>query len=394
VSPDKPSIAVLPFVNKSGDPEQEYFADGITEDIIIELSRFNSLFIIAPNSSFHYKDQSPNVQDVGSELGVSYVVEGSVRRAGQRVRITTQLVDAGTGSHLWAERYDRDLEDIFAVQDEVVSNIVMMVPGRVEVADRIKSERKPASDISAYDLVLRSNWLTFNEHNPSEALSLLEKAIEIDPSFARAHARLAQHTAWGVFVRGDALETAKRQTREHGKRATRLAPGDAEVHGILAEAYGMVGEHELSAHHADQAISLNPNAYHVMVFVAWAWATLGNTGDAISLFEKAMRTDPYSNIGLRENKVDMYYIARRYDECAAQHIGWPNPPLHTEVAIAAALAQLGREDDAKTMLSRIELELAEGQEIKKICRAYQNMCAKSEDGEHWLEGFRKAGIDI
>jgi len=153
--PDKPSIVVLPFTNMSGDPEQEYFSDGITEDIITELSRFRSLFVIARNSSFHYKGQSPRVQDVGHELGIHYVVEGSVRKAGNRVRITAQLVEAESGNHLWAERYDRDLENIFDVQDEVVQEIAASVPGQLNVAAMDRARRGPAESLSAYDCLLR-----------------------------------------------------------------------------------------------------------------------------------------------------------------------------------------------------------------------------------------------
>jgi adenylate cyclase len=390
----KPSIAVLPFANMSGDPEQEYFADGITEDIITDLARFDSLFVISRNSSFHYKGQSPNIQKVGRELGVLYVVEGSVRRAGKRVRITAQLVEAETGNHLWAERYDRDLEDIFAVQDEVVSSIAMMVPGRIETAIRVDRKGKPTSDIGAYDLVLQADWLLGNDYSALEGIRLLEKAIEVDPNFAVAHAKLANHAAYGVFVRCLELDEARSLTRKHGETATSLAPGDAMVHGSLAEAYALVGEHALAAHHAEKALSLNPHAFYVMVFVAEAKSCLGEHDAACALIEKAMQNDPYSAIGFRENKVDAYYLAGRYQEAADQLVGWPNPPLHTQLAVAAALAQLGREAEASAEVRRIATEAPEGWDIVKVARAYHNMCARPEDGERWLEGFRRAGVDI
>ncbi|GAG49486.1 unnamed protein product, partial [marine sediment metagenome] len=187
VLPDKPSIAVLPFTNMSGDPEQEYFSDGITEDIITELSRFSSLFVIARNSSFTFKGEAVNVTEVGQKLGVAYVVEGSVRKAGSRVRITAQLVEAATGNHIWAERYDRDLEDIFAVQDEVVREIATAVPGQLEVAALQRVQRKPIENLTAYDLVLRGEQLQFRDWSSREAMSLFEKAVEIDPHCARAY---------------------------------------------------------------------------------------------------------------------------------------------------------------------------------------------------------------
>ena len=391
---ERPSLAVLPFVNMSGDPEQEYFADGITEDIITELSRFNSLFVISRNSSFHYKGESPNIRDVGRDLGVLYVVEGSVRKVGNRVRISAQLVEAESGNHLWAERYDRELEDIFAVQDEVVSNIAMMVPGRVEVADRIKSERKPANDIGAYELVLRADSLLYNNYSSVDGIRLLEKAIEIDPNFAIAHAKLAAGVAYSIFSACRDFEEAASGTLERGKTATRLAPGDAMVHGTLSEAYVFVAEHRLAAHHADKALSLNPNAFLIMAATAEAKACLGEHERACELIEKAMQNDPYSAIGFRENKIDVYYLAGRYQDAVDQLVGWPNPPPHTVLAVAAALAQLGREAEAKAEVQRIIREAPADWDIFKVARAYRKMCARPEDGERWLEGFRKAGVEV
>ena len=187
---DKPSIAVLPFNNMSGDPEQEFFADGITEDIITELSRFRELFVISRNSSFKYKGKPVEVQKFARELGVQYVVEGSVRKAGQRVRITVQLIDAETDRHLWAERYDRDLEDIFAIQDEVTTSIVATLPGRVEAAARDRAARLTTDNMAAYECVLTGKVLHHrsNRDDNAKAQRLLERAIELDPDYAHAHA--------------------------------------------------------------------------------------------------------------------------------------------------------------------------------------------------------------
>lgn len=392
--PDKPSIAVLPFDNMSNDPEQEYFSDGISEDIITELARFQSLFVTARNSSFHYKGKSPKIQDVGRELGVQYVVEGSVRKVGNRVRITAQLIEAETENHIWAERYDRDLEDIFTVQDEVVNNITMTVSGQVENADRIKSERKATSDIGAYDLVLRAHWMTFNESNSQEAILLLEQAIKIDPNYALAHAMLAEHAAWGIFIHGHDIDAAKVVTQKHGETAARLAPGDALVHAVLAESYGMVGEHELANYHVDRAMSLNPNDYSVMLFSGWIKSIQGDHKGAEMLYERAKRNDPYTNMGMRENYIDMYYLAGRYQDCVDQLVGWPDSPPHVQVEVAAALAQLGRTNDARAIIERVTAEAPEGWDVAKVARACQNMCARPEDGDRFIEGFKKAGIDV
>ena len=191
--PDKPSIAVLPFQNMSGDPEQQYFADGLVEDMITEFSRFRSLFVIARNSSFAFRGEPIDIAEVGRRLGVQYVLEGSIRRAGNRVRITVQLIDAQNGAHLWAERYDRELEDIFAVQDEVVRTVVSTVAGRVEAAGAQVAKRKPPDSLAAYDFLLRGLEqlnLVGEDHN-AEARRLFEKAVELDPQYAAAHAYLA-----------------------------------------------------------------------------------------------------------------------------------------------------------------------------------------------------------
>lgn len=393
-SSTRPSIAVLPFENVSGDPEQEYFVVGITEDIITELSRFNSLSVISPASSFHYKGLSPAALDVGHDLNVEFVVEGSVRRSGNRIRVSAQLVDARNGRHLWAERYDRELEDIFAVQDEVVSNIVMMIPGRVEIERRKNSERKPTEDIGAYDLLLQAEWLFFGNYSSPDGIRLLEKVIEIDPKFAVAHARLAIHTSYGIFSRCLDIQETQSLVRHHSGTATMLAPDDALVHGLISEAYAMTGEHEPARYHAEKAMSLNPNAFYVMAAVAEAKACLGEFGESCALIERAMQNDPYSALGFRETKVDAYYMAKRYEDATQQLIGWPNPPPHTELAVALALAQLGRRNEAKAMIKRITELVPKKDYLVTMCRAYQNMCAREEDKEHWLDGFRKAGVSV
>ncbi|MEE8536255.1 MAG: adenylate/guanylate cyclase domain-containing protein, partial [Kiloniellales bacterium] len=237
--PDKPSIAVLPFTNMSGDPEQEYFSDGITEDIITELSRFRSLFVIARGSTFVYKDSAVDARDVGRALGVVYVVEGSVRRAGERVRVTTQLIETASGNHVWAERFDRDIRDIFAVQDEITRTVAATIGGRVEAEGRQRAERTHPNSLKAYDYVLRAqafyNQVSKQAH--SEALPLLERAIEIDPRNARAHMLLgAIHdmeywTGWTAdFSRS--LKLALR----HGRTAVLLDDTDSLAHAHLGEA--------------------------------------------------------------------------------------------------------------------------------------------------------------
>ena len=234
---DKPAIAVLPFVNMSGDPEQEFFADGLTEDIITALSRFHDLLVISRNSAFVHKGKAVRIQDVAREFGVQYVVEGSVRKAGNRVRVTVQLIDAETDRHVWAERYDRELEDIFAIQDEITAAIVATLPGRVEAASHDRAERKPTDNMAAYEHVLAGKVL-HHRSSPdanAEALQLLERAIALDPKYAHAH-------AWKACVLGQTWvnnwcadrEATWSRVVEELQIALALDDNDSDVHRILA----------------------------------------------------------------------------------------------------------------------------------------------------------------
>jgi len=280
--PDKPSIAVLPFVNMSGDSEQEYFSDGITEDIITELARYRTLFVIARNSSFAYKGQSPNVGKIGQKLGVAYVVEGSVRKAGNRVRVTVQLVEAASGNHLWAERYDRDLEDIFAVQDELVREVAAAVPGQLHAAEVQRARRRPVENLTAYDYVLRGDWLLDQDMGAREALALFEKAIEIDPQCARAYVELAGYHAYSVFAHGASIDESAQLARSLAEKALEIDPADPSVQATVAHAYIMVGEHDLARRHIERAIKLNPNDYRVMIYAALVLAYLGDHGEGLN----------------------------------------------------------------------------------------------------------------
>jgi adenylate cyclase len=241
---DKPSIAVLPFVNMSGDPEQQYFSDGITEDIITELSRFRSLNVIARNSSFAFRNERIDVGEIARRLRVQFVLEGSVRRAGNRVRITVQLINASTGAHLWAERYDRELEDIFAVQDEVVRTVVATVAGRLEATGAQIAKRKPPESLVAYDYVLRGLEqlnLEGEEHN-SEALRLFQKAVELDPQYAVGHAYLALaiYVQWMNSRAPGELERAL----SFARRALELDENDSRCHRTLSAIYVQLREYD------------------------------------------------------------------------------------------------------------------------------------------------------
>lgn len=391
---NKSSIAVLPFDNMSGDSEQEYFSDGITEDIITELSRFPSLFVIARNSSFAFREQAIDVTEIGKKLGVQYIVEGSVRKAGDRIRITAQLIEASTGSHLWAERYDRNLDDIFAVQDEVVSKIVTMVPGQIDIANRVQSGRKPARDLKAYDLVLRAEKILYQNYGSREGEHLLKQALEIDPEYARAHSAIAFYYSYSVFAHGLNINEVIESARKHAEIALKLDPGDPVIHAALASAYGLLGEHEIARHHCDKSIALNPNEFYVMGLAVETKAYLGDYQEAIKWGNRALLSDPYSADAFRESFFDAHYIGGEYQLALDQLVGWNDYLPHIYLAKAAALAQLDRITEARETVELLEKIRPEGWNARDVMRAYERMCAIPEHGERWLEGFRKAGLDI
>lgn len=393
-SPNKPSIAVLPFINMSGDPEQEYFCDGITEDIITELSRFKNLFVIARNSTFALKGQALDVGKVGAKLGVSYLVEGSVRKAGNRVRVTAQLVETKTGNHLWAERYDRDLEDIFAVQDELVHEMAAAVPGQLDAAAARRARRRPVENLTAYDYVLRGEWLRDQNFGSREALELFEKAIEVDPQCARAYIHLATGHAYSIFAHGAAVDEAAQMARSFAEKALEIDPSDPAVQATAAIAYILVGEHDLARQHIERAIKLNPNDYIVMNFYAIVVGYLGDHEKGLMSKDRVSRHDPLSGDSHREGFFDLYYMARRYEDAIAAFRGWRNPPSHIYSELAAAYAQLDHMDDARGALAQLERKKPDGFDPLRVIHAHTRMCARLEDRNHWLEGYRKAGFDV
>ena len=315
---DKPAIAVLPFVNISGEPEQEFFADGITEDILTELSRFRELFVISRNSAFVYKGKSINAQKVAKELGVQYVVEGSVRKAGSRVRITVQLIDAETDRHLWAERYDRELADIFAIQDEVTSSIVSILPGRVAAAAQDRVQRKLPENLAAYECVLAGKLLHHRSARADneEALRMLDRAIALDPGYAHAHAWkacvLGQSTVTGWC---DDVEATRRALIGEVMKALSLDENDSDVHRVLA-AVNLTVHHDYdkALYHQERALALNPNDDLVVVQQGEMLTWIGQAEEGIEWIQKAMRLNPYHSENFWSHLGRAYFVARRYGE--------------------------------------------------------------------------------
>lgn len=302
--PDRPSIAVLPFQNMSGDPEQDYFADGMVEDIITAISRFKSLFVIARNSSFTYKGKATDIKQVGRDLGVRYVLEGSVRKAGTKVRITGQLIDATTGAHLWADKFDGDLSDVFELQDSVTMRIVGSIAPTLGEVEFESIGRKPVENWSSYDYYLRGQKL-YNEGNEgtrieatNEAIQLYRKAVALDPSFGRAYAVLAQSFQVKRDLHGQLVSEDERvEALECGEKALQLAGDDAAVLASLVLVFGRLGgDYNRGAELARRALVLNPNLSRAWNASGIIDLVRGNHESALTAFQRAMRLNPIDRV--------------------------------------------------------------------------------------------------
>ena len=343
--PPANSICVLPFANRSGDSDQDdFFADGLTEDIITALSRFHHLFIISRNSSFQYKDKAVGVRQVAREFNVQYVVEGSVRKAGSRVRVTVQLIDGQADRHIWAERYDRQLEDIFELQDEVTAAIVATLSGRVEEATGEKAGRKPTENMTAYECLLAGKLLHHRStrSDNEKALGHLARAIALDPRFAQAHAwkACALGQAWmnGYCADRDAVW---QEMLDELDLALQLNSNDSDVHRILAAVNLVRGEHEKALFHQERAFDLNPNDDLVVVQQGELLTWLGRADEGIAWIEKAMRLNPCHPERFWNHLGRAYFVARRYAESISAFSHIATPILVHYVFLAACAAQLG-----------------------------------------------------
>jgi adenylate cyclase len=388
----KPSIAVLPLQNISGDPEQEFFADGLTEDIITELSRFRDLLVISRNSTFVHKGKSVNVQAVGREFGVDYVLEGSVRKAGGRVRVTVQLIDAETDRHVWADRYDRNLEDIFAIQDELTGAIAATLPGRVEAAHYERAKRKTTDNTAAYECLLAAKVLHHRSTrgDNAEAQRLLERAVALDPNYAHAH-------AWKACVLGqtyvygwcDDPEATLQQLKRELDIALTLDDNDSDVHRILAALSVVRGDHDKAAYHQERALALNPNYDLVVVQQGELLTWLGRPEEGIDWIKKAMRLNPHHPERFWSHLGRAYFVARRYAEAveAFSRISRPDDTLHA--FLAAALARLGDRTAAAAHVGevlRLDPSFSVAAHLSTLHYRYDN------DREHHREALLEAGL--
>lgn len=358
--PARPSIAVLPFVNLSGDPEQDYFADGMVEDIITGLSRIRWLFVIARNSSFTYKGRAVDVKQVGHELGVRYVLEGSVRKVGSRVRIAGQLIDAEDGSHLWAERYDRELTDVFALQDEITVSVVAAIEPNLRRAEIERVRRDRPDSLDAYDLLLRAlpDVYTFMPQGAAKGLPLLDQALAIEPTYALAHGL----AAWGhqtLFVRGGMKPENQEKSIRHAHAAIEHGSGDAMALALAGFTIGLV-EHDrrLADEAFAQALALSASCAFVYVFGCVPVAYGGDAARAIDWCEQAMRLSPLDAMSCVPQGIIGFgnFLSGRHEQAvmAGRRAVELNPGfsiLHGW--LAAPLARLGRLDEAKAAATRL-----------------------------------------
>jgi TolB-like protein len=398
--PDKPSIAVLPFTNMSGDPEQDYFADGMVEDIITALSHFKALFVIARNSSFTYKGRAVDVKQIGRELGVRYVLEGSVRTAANRVRITGQLVDTATGAHLWADRFDGGLGDIFDLQDRVTESVVGAIAPAVEKAEIERAKRKPTESLDAYTLYLRGLARLYqfaNRQANDEALRLFNSAIELDPDFAAAYGRAASCYV-AAKINGWISDTANEiaEVTRLAQRAVELGKDDAIALAASGWALAFVVlDLEVGAALIDRALVLNSNLAVAWNCGGWVKIWLGEPESAIERFARAMRLSPLDPLvaAMRAGTAFAHFLLGRYDQAAswAAMALQDNPDFQTALRIqAASNAMAGRPEQARQAVARLrQLNPAlHVSSLKNVMGPFQ----RAEDLSRYEEALRRAGL--
>jgi adenylate cyclase len=394
--PDRPSIAVLPFNNASSDPEQEYFVDGITEDIITALSKWRWFLVIARNSTFSYKGKSVDLKEIGCDLGVRYVLEGSMRRAGQRVRITSQLIDTATGTHLWAERYDRDLTDIFAVQDDITSRVAAAIEPALSRAESQRVIAKRPEHMGAWDYCQRGFWHV-NKGSATDgqaAYGLFKQALMLDPNLADAHVGLARALVvqWNYGPVED-FAPLVRQARESALQAVALDSENPQAQYVLAQTSHWAGDVGAAIAHASRAIELNGNFALGHFYLGIGLSLDGRHEQALEAIETGLRLsprDPRASTWLA-NKARVLYHLRRYEEAietalSARRI---QPHAYGTLVLVASYAQLGRVEEARSALA--ELPTLPGGSAKTTLW-YLDRYSDPVSREHMAEGLRKAGV--
>lgn len=396
--PEKPSIAVLPFTNMSGDPEQEYFADGLTDDIITALSRQRWFFVISRNSSFTYRGRAVDVKQVAREMGVRYVLEGSVRRAGNRVRVAAQLIDAETGAHLWAERYDYASSDVFALQDEVAESVAGAIEPELLISEGRRSGERRVADPDAYDCCIRGQWHHYqvNRDDLVEAEHWLRRALEIDPKYARSHMALAR-VLFGKCCQGHSadVEADRRQMCELAERAVSLDDRDPYCHYAVFAARLLSGDHRAAIAAAQRSIDINPNFALGHLALGWSRIYAGRFEDALDPILRATRlspNDPWAFLFMSRIAVAHYHLDNFDEALHFANRALDVRRLHIVFAVTVpALAMLDRIDEARALAEQMEAVMPlDPPGYWKCIHSY----ADPADRERLYAGLRKAGVSI
>jgi adenylate cyclase len=395
--PDKPSVAVLPFTNLSGDPEQEYFSDGITEDIITALSRFRWFFVIARNSTFTYKGKTVDVKTVAQDMGVRYVLEGSVRKAGSRVRITAQLIDAPTSHHVWAERYDRELKDIFAVQDEITENIVTAIGPEFLSAEMRRAQRRDVRSLDAWDYIMRAAFhhSRYRKEDVAEAQRLLQKAIEIDPFNAEGFCLLAfTHLMQVQFGWSESADKSIQEAAKAAENAVAIDDRDAWAHTALGLVDLISRRHDDAIRRLKRAVQLNPSLANAYGALGQALTLAGECAEAVEQINKAIRLSPrdpflvywFAHLSMAVFAEGHYDVACQWGAKVLQE----NPSFPGGHRLMAAIyGQLGRIEEAQAALKELLL-LMPGMTIDDVRK--QVPFKNPNHMERYLDGLRKAGL--
>jgi adenylate cyclase len=400
---EKPSIAVLPFINMSGDPEQEYFSDGITEDIITDLSRFRMISVIARNSTFTYKKQAVKVEEAAKELGADYVLEGSVRKAGNRIRVTAQLVDGKTANHLWAERYDRDFDDIFDVQDELTHRIVAIISTRIEFDALGRAKRKGPTNMDAYDYVLKGRELMDRRSRTStaEARNHFERAIELDSEYSYAWTELAgaHMYEWnGGWT--ESPENSLCRAMECAQKAVLMDQNDGRALLRLGFNHFFNGDLDQAWRLMDRALELNPNDAEALCRIGLCLTFMGKNDEGIERLEQSLQLEPFGNSVTEWYLGVAYFITRRYREAIGALKGSRAELAEVQAWLAAAYAQAGLTEQAKVegaTYLRAALEEMKGNDVEPPASWIEFLAERcpflnKDDMDHFVDGLRKAGL--
>lgn len=397
--PDKPSIAVLPFINMSGDPEQEFFADGLTEDIITALSLYRWFFVIARNSSFAYKGRAVDAKQIGRDLGVRYIVEGSVRRSGTRIRVTGQLIEADTGVHLWAQRYDRELADIFAIQDELTQNVVGAIEPEIMIGESRRASLRGTQNLDAYESHMRGTWLHHIQDTPerfAEAIGWHRRAITLDPNFSRAYMMLARTIYARCFAGfSDDIATDCAELCAAAENAMVLDNRDPYAHYVMCLAHLAQQRAALAVAEAQRAIDLNPNMALAHMALGWARIFIGNFPEALDPLHTALRLSPHDPLAyLFFNRIALaHYQVGDYDEALrnGQHALGLRRAYFNLLVVLASLGQLGRDDGVRQLVA--EAERTAPKDLPGYWRFFAAF-SQREHHAHFMDGLRKSGLSI